>query len=147
MVTQFSGMARPSNSSRALNAPAVGAETSVEEQLAFIADTRAEIDRYLKEAAKTRMSASAQAIYVEELEADIAKADALVKEMSVVVDPALLALAGPGGREEWESWDIAERRRVMRSVLRVRFMQVGRFGRTEGSIGIEVYPIGALVPK
>lgn len=130
-----------------LNAPVAGGETTVEEQLAFIADTQQEIDRYLKEAAKTRMSATAQAVYVEELEAEIRKADATVKALSTVVDPALLTLAGPGGRAEWADWGIPEQRRVMRSVLQVWFVPVGRFGRGKGPVGVEVYPVGVLAMR
>lgn len=135
-------MCRPETAA-ALSIPDGG--TSVAAELEQIESLKVDLLQLVRDAARTRMSAAAVGVYVEEVEEQIAAADARVRALSVPVDPALRALADPDSqRVEWRRFSVVERRRILRAVLDIRFMPIGKIGRREGVVGVEIYPIGIL---
>jgi site-specific DNA recombinase len=118
-------------------------QVSMEQELAQIDLLRRELDQYVRDAARTRMSATAVSVYVEQTEADIAAAQDRVNARMARVDPVLLELAGPGAWGRWKARTVEEKRGVLRSCLSVVIVPVQRRGRYS-DVGVEVYPRGVL---
>lgn len=118
-------------------------QVSMEEELAQIDVLRRELDQYVRDAARTRMSAAVMSVYVEERETEIAAATERVNARMARVDPVLLDVAGPGAWGRWQARTIEERRGVLRENLTVMIMPVERRGRYS-DVGVEVYPKGVL---
>lgn len=117
--------------------------SSVDTDLALIEQLRGELREYIRTAAKTRMSADAVAVYVEETEAQIREAQQRVDSATAVLDPAVAGLLGAGARVAWEGYTLEQRRRAVRSVMTVTLVPVEKRGRYS-EVGVVVDPIGVL---
>ncbi|MFE3729360.1 recombinase family protein [Nocardia sp. NPDC059154] len=115
-------------------------QVSIDDELATIDRVRAEIKAYIKQAAKTRMSALAMSTYVEELESEIAEAQARIDAMTNAVDPVLRDIVGPHARRKWTAYTIPQRREVIRRAMTVTIQQVDRRGRFS-DLGVSVEPV------
>lgn len=114
---------------------------SVDADLALIDQLRADIAAYVKDAAKTRMSAVAVATYVEELESQIADAEKRIGAASE--DPILDKFRGSNVRQIWADADMVDKRYVLRNTVSVvihRLTDDGGRIRQKG-IGVTVRPM------
>ncbi|MFI6215684.1 recombinase family protein [Nocardia brasiliensis] len=121
---------------------------SIESELSAIKNLRDEINAYVKNAARTRMSAESVAVYVEELEADIRAANARVDAMTQAADPVLIEAAREDIRELWASdhFTLQRKREIIRRGFDVRIVPVERRGRYS-EVGVQVYPARSLAPQ
>ncbi|WP_081871889.1 recombinase family protein [Nocardia otitidiscaviarum] len=115
-------------------------QASIDQDIALVEQLRADIKAYVAEAARTRMSATAVASYVEVLEEQIAEAQARVDAATRSINPTLAAIAGQGARAKWARYDVLQRREVVRAAMRVSLHPVGR-GRGSADIGVTVDPL------
>lgn len=115
-------------------------QSSIDDELATIEQLRAEKKAYIKNAARTRMSAESVAEYVEELEAQIREAQERINALKAAVDPVLDDIVGPYARQKWKRYDIERKREVVRRVLSVTIRKVDRKG-PHGVLGVEVRPL------
>ncbi|MGV9540856.1 recombinase family protein [Nocardia beijingensis] len=120
--------------------------SAVDADLALIEQLRAEIATFVRDAAKTRMSALTVAQFVEPLEDQIDAALRRVNSAGAVVDPALRRVIGPNARAEWADMTIPERRDTIRAAAQVTIVRVGKAGRFS-PIGVEVYPVSLLTTR
>lgn len=116
---------------------------AVDADLALIEQLRSDIKEYIRDAARTRMSADAVAVYVEVWEAQIREAQARVDALTVTVDPVLADAVGPGIRARWQDFTMLRRREIVRAAVSVTIVRVPRRGRYS-EVGVVVRPIGAL---
>ncbi|MFG1794257.1 recombinase family protein [Nocardia sp. NPDC049149] len=134
---------------RKLIAKDEASRSAIDAELATIAELRANIAAYVKDAAKTRMSAQVVAAYVEPLEDDIAKAQARLKTLTSPIDPALEDLLRADVRATWfgsggrEGLSIERRRAAVRATMSVVILPMRSRGYPD-DIGVEVEPLGAL---
>lgn len=119
-------------------------QTSIDDEIAQIEQLRREIAQYVKDAAKTRMSAQSVALYVEAREEEIAEAQRRIDVRTARVDPLLLELAGRDVRRRWAMRTLEQQRALIRDNLTIVIMPVARSGRS-GDVGVEVYPKGAIL--
>lgn len=119
---------------------------SVDADLAMIEELRADIERFMADASKTRMSALTVAKFVEPLEAQIDAAVRRVKSVRVSLDPALREIVGPNARAEWARMSIERRRRTIKASAQVTIVRVGKAGRFS-PVGVEVYPVSLLTTR
>ncbi|WP_159840144.1 recombinase family protein [Nocardia sp. CY41] len=117
-------------------------EISVEDELATIVQLRADIEAYVKDAARTRMSATAVSTYVEELERQIREAQGRIDAVAAAADPLVAESVGPNARSVWARRDLREKRDVIRRSIAVRINRVGSRG-VHSEIGVEVRPLFA----
>lgn len=130
---------------RKLNARDEKDQAGIDEDLALVEQLRGEIQVFVKDAARTRLSAQHVAAYVAGLEEQISEAQARVEAFTVIVDPQLHRLAGPGVRERWKDETLEEKREFIRRNFRIRIMPVSRGGRRYSEeLGVEVMPLKAL---
>ncbi|WP_280371032.1 recombinase family protein [Nocardia wallacei] len=118
-------------------------QVSVDDELALIDQLRREIETYVRDAAKTRMSAAAVALYVEARETEIVEASERVNARKARVDPLLLDLAGLGVRERWKALPLMQKRAVLRDHLSIVINKVENHGRYS-ELGVEIFPRGVL---
>jgi hypothetical protein len=97
-------------------------QSSVDADMALIEELEGQIKTYVRDAARTRMSAEVVAVYVEELQAQIGEARARVNAVTSQIDPLLLDAVGPDARQRWESYTLTERRQIIRRNLVVTLM-------------------------
>ncbi|MFJ1461774.1 recombinase family protein [Nocardia sp. N2S4-5] len=118
-------------------------KATIDEELARIEQLRSEIEIFVVEAAKTRMTARSVALYVEAREAEIREVQERVDTVRARVDPNLLDLAGPGVRGRWEARSLTQKRALLRDHLSVTILPIGKQGRYS-EIGVEVRPRNGL---
>ncbi len=111
--------------------------TAVDHELAIISELRAEVKAYMIQAARTRMSAEATAVYVEETEALIQAAQDRIVRATASVDPLVLDSFGPDARAKWNERSLEEKRLILKSTARVTFHRVPNRG-PKADIGITV---------
>lgn len=97
-------------------------QSSVDADMALIGDLKDQIKTYVRDAARTRMSAEVVAVYVEELQSQIAEARARVDAVTSQIDPLLRDAVGPDARQRWEAYTLVERRQIIRRNLSVTLM-------------------------
>jgi DNA invertase Pin-like site-specific DNA recombinase len=129
---------------RKLNAGDEKDQRSIEQDLGLIEQLQGEIEVFVKDAAKTRLSAQHVASYVAGVEDQITEARERVNARTALVDPMMRELAGPGVRERWEKRSLEEKRAVIRKCMQIRIMPVGRAGRYNDDLGVQVRPRGVL---
>jgi hypothetical protein len=123
-----------------------GGGSAVDADLALVEQLRADIDAFMADASKTRMSALTVARYVEPLEDQINAALRRVNSATAAVDPALRRVLGPDARAEWADMSIPERRDTIRAAAQVTITRIGKQGRFS-PIGVEVYPVSLLTTR
>ncbi len=137
----FSELERPDALAK-LTARDEADRVSVDEELATIDRLTAERDQFVVDAAKTRMSAQAVAVYVEQIEAQITATQERLNARTASVDPLLLDLVGPDARRRWKALELEQRRDIIRRHLSVTIM---RWNRKVSDICVEVRPANASV--
>ena len=115
---------------------------SIDEDLALIDQWRADIEVFVQDASKARLSAQHVATYVSGVENQIEEARARVDAATATVDPLLRDLAGPGAGKRWSRRLLPEKREAIRRCLAVKIMPVGAGGRRD--IGVKVRPVRML---
>lgn len=118
----------------------------VDADLALIDQLHKEIETFIRDASKTRMSALNVARFVEPLQDQIDAANARVRAATAALDPALRRVIGPNARAEWEDMTIPERRETIKASAQVTIMRVGKQGRTS-PVGVEVWPVALLTTR
>ncbi|WP_280454231.1 recombinase family protein [Nocardia brasiliensis] len=118
-------------------------EAAIDRELATIDELTRDRDQFVKDAARTRMSAVAVATYVEQVESDIREAKARLAALHSAADPLLTDLAGPGARGRWARYPLLRKREIIGRSLDVRILPV-RGPRTLKNPGVEIYPMGSL---
>jgi hypothetical protein len=119
---------------------------AVDADLALIDRLGKEIEKFIADASKTRLSALMVARYVEPLQDQIDAARSRVNSATAPIDPALRRMLGPNARAEWAGMTISERRATIRAAAQVTIMRVGKQGRYS-DIGVEVYPAPLLTMR
>jgi len=123
-----------------VRAPEVSSGPSLEDELAEIARLESGLLEWVQDAARAGLSATVvgayQATVQEQIEEVRARMDSRMR------DPLLAAMVGPGARDRWGRADLVQRRNVVRSCMKV---VINPTGRRRNVIGVEVFPVGALV--
>ncbi|RBO87540.1 recombinase family protein [Nocardia puris] len=117
---------------------------TIDDDLALIEQLTQERKQYLRDAARTRMSATSVAIYVEELEQQMRDANARIAKASAAVPAELKDIVGPNARQEWAGYTVLEKRTVLRLAMRVVIHPIGRRGRYTTEVGLSARPVGLL---
>lgn len=97
-------------------------QSSVDTDMALIEELEGQIKTYVRDAARTRMSAEVVAVYVEELQSQIGEARARVNAVTAQIDPLLRDSVGPDARRRWKGYTLLERRQLIRRNLSVTLM-------------------------
>ncbi|WP_157556800.1 recombinase family protein, partial [Nocardia acidivorans] len=118
-------------------------QAEIDADLALIKALEGEIETYVKDAAKTKMSAAAVAVYVEEKEREIRDAQARLDATVEEADPVLSAIVGPDARQKWKRADIHQKRDVLRAAMRVTIEPLGK-GFWRDTIGVSCVPVKSL---
>jgi hypothetical protein len=119
---------------------------AVDADLALIDRLDKEIEKFVEDASKTRLSALTVARYVQPLQDQIDAARRRVNSASALIDPALRRVLGPNARAEWEDMTIPERRDTIKASAQVTIVRVGKQGRFS-PIGVEVHPVSLLTTR
>lgn len=119
---------------------------SIEMEMESIEAMRRDIDEYVAEARKTRMSASAVAAYVVPIEDDIKAAQARIDALTTAMNPALVGVFGPDARERWfgtegtPGYTLERKREIIRAAMDVRLVRTPKLGRYS-DVGVEVWEL------
>lgn len=116
---------------------------SIDADLAAIDQLQREIEDYVRDAAKKRLSSHAVTPYVEVLESEIREARARVDAMTVAVDPAVRDAMGADARQKWAGYIMEQKRNIVRATMTVTIMPVEHRGRYS-DIGVKVRPLRML---
>lgn len=120
---------------------------SIDKEMATIAEIRAAIAEYVKSAARTRMRAEVVAVYVAELEQQIAEAGERIAEITGSYVSRLLKDLAENPRETWEGYNLLQRRDVLRQTVRIRIRPLPKGSAApgrQGPVNVDVGPAGAL---
>ena len=112
---------------------------SVDVEMATIEQLRREMKAYVKEAARTRMSATAVATYVEELETQIAEAQDRISAATAKVDTLVRDSFGPDARARWKKYSLQEKRAIIRATVVVTINRCQTRG-PRADVGVTVRP-------
>lgn len=134
---------------RKLTAKDRAGRESIDMEMATVAELRTEIDTFVADARKTRMSAAVVAAYVVPLEDDIKAAQARIDALTMPMNPVLKGAVGSDARQRWfgtdteEGYSIERKREIIRAAMDITLVRVPKRGRyTE--VGVEVRPVGML---
>lgn len=142
----FKLMALPETAAK-LAAPHGEGGVTVDEELAEIKRLREAKRDYIKNAARTGMSAESVAEYVVEMELLIKEAQARVTAMTSKPNPLLADLLGSDRKQRWDNdYSIQRKRETLREAFDVVIVPVEPRGRYS-EIGVEIYPRGALAGR
>lgn len=122
-----------------LRAPDVSGGPSLEDGLAEIARLEDQLLRWVRDAARSGLSALSVKAYEAEMNSQIAEVRERLQAHSP--DPLLERLAGADARNQWADLDLLQRRNVVRSCMKVAILPLRD---ALDPIGVEAYPIGAL---
>lgn len=119
---------------------------SIEMEMEAIEEMRRDIDEYVAEASKTRMSAASVSKYVVPLEEDIEAAQARIDALTRTMNPALVGVFGPDARERWfgtetkPGYALERRREIIRAAMDIRLVRTPKLGRYS-DVGVEVWQL------
>ncbi|MFJ1459686.1 recombinase family protein [Nocardia sp. N2S4-5] len=116
-------------------------QASVDMELALIQRLRADKKAFIKDAARTRLSAEDLDEYISELNDQIRQAEDRMK--AAVADPVLFAAAGPTARQLWAGFTMVQKRDIVRRALRIEIRPVEHRGRYS-ELGVEIFPLRGL---
>lgn len=134
-----------------LHAPERADEETIRRDVATIDQLRKEKRDYIRDAARTRMSAEDVAVYTEVVDSQIREIEDRLATLRDVPSSGLRELAAADDpRMVWEyDLQIEDKRAIIRSCMRVIINPIGRVGRpkagVEPPIGVEIRPIGELL--
>ncbi|MFI7191407.1 recombinase family protein [Nocardia nova] len=117
---------------------------AIDDQVAEIEQLRRELATFVRDAAKTRMSAQAVAVYVEEMETQIREAQGRLDALTNQLDPLTADSIGPDARERWKGRTMLQKRDLIRRHLSVVVLPVEKRGRF-AELGVKVRPLRSLV--
>ncbi|MCM6774928.1 recombinase family protein [Nocardia sp. CDC159] len=116
-------------------------KASVDEQLAHIERLRNNIRVFVKQAARTGLTAAEVDEYVSEVKTQIREAEERMK--ASIGDPVLAGIVGPDVRRAWAGYDMVQKRDVIRRAMKIEIRPVEHRGRYS-EVGVEIYPLRGL---